>query len=156
VAILGLAQADRQGNLNVSKFGRKLAGAGGFINISQSARKVVFIGTFMAGRMEIAIGDGGLRIVRDGEARKFVHEVEHRTYSGAVALERGQEALFVTERCVFRLVADGLELIEVAAGIDIERDILARMDFAPRIADQVKMMDARLFGEGAMGREDGR
>ncbi|MBB3225059.1 propionate CoA-transferase [Massilia umbonata] len=151
VAVLGLAQADRQGNLNVSKFGRKLAGAGGFINISQSARKVVFIGTFTAGALDVAIGGGSLRIVREGGARKFVHEVEHRTYSGAVALERGQEALFVTERCVFRLTPQGLELVEVAPGIDIERDILAQMDFVPRIAAEVKTMDARLFGEGAMG-----
>jgi propionate CoA-transferase len=156
VAILGLAQADRQGNLNVSKFGRKLAGAGGFINISQSARKVVFIGTFTAGGLEVAFGAGGVQILREGEAHKFVQEVEHRTYSGAVAVERGQSALFVTERCVFRLTPQGLELSEVAPGIDIERDILAQMDFVPRIAADLKPMDARLFSTGPMGNWDGR
>ncbi|USX28212.1 acyl CoA:acetate/3-ketoacid CoA transferase [Oxalobacteraceae bacterium OTU3CINTB1] len=135
VAILGLAQADRHGNLNVSKFGSKLAGAGGFINISQNARKVVFVGTFTADK---------------GRTRKFVEEVEHRTYSGEYAARRGQEALFVTERCVFKLVIDGgmsgLELIEIAPGVDLERDILAQMDFKPSIGAELKLMDARIFG----------
>ena len=135
VAILGLAQADRHGNLNVSKFGSKLAGAGGFINISQNARKVVFVGTFTADK---------------GRTRKFIDEVEHRTYSGEYAARRGQEALFVTERCVFKLVIDGgmsgLELIEIAPGVDLERDILAQMDFKPAISADLKLMDSRIFG----------
>jgi propionate CoA-transferase len=139
VAILGLAQADRHGNLNVSKFGSKLAGAGGFINISQNARKVVFVGTFMADK---------------GATRKFINEVEHRTYSGEYAARRGQEALFVTERCVFRLMLDGgmsgLELVEIAPGIDAERDIFAHMDFRPLVSPQLKLMDARLFAPLAM------
>jgi propionate CoA-transferase len=139
VAILGLAQADRHGNLNVSKFGSRLAGAGGFINISQNARKVVFVGTFTADK---------------GATRKFINEVEHRTYSGEYAALRGQEALFVTERCVFRLVLDGgmsgLELVEIAPGVDLERDILAHMDFKPSIGAQLKQMDARLFSPLAM------
>ena len=134
VAILGLAQADRHGNLNVSKFGSKLAGAGGFINISQNARKVVFVGTFTADQ---------------GRTRKFIDEVEHRTYSGEYAARRGQEALFVTERCVFKLVIEngmsGLELIEIAPGVDLERDILAQMDFKPAISAELKLMDARIF-----------
>lgn len=145
VAVLGLAQADREGNLNVSKFGSKLAGAGGFINISQSARKVVFVGTFTAGGLEIAVADGMLRIVREGAVRKFVDTVEHRTYAGRFAWARGQSALYVTERCVFRLSAEGIELIEVAPGIDVERDILAQMDFRPAVSAGLAIMDAAIF-----------
>jgi propionate CoA-transferase len=150
VAILGLAQADRQGNLNVSKFGSVLAGAGGFINISQNARKVVFVGTFTARGLEVAVSDGRLRIVTEGSMRKFVDEVEHRTYSGEFAYARGQEALYITERCVFRLVQEGLELIEVAPGIDVERDIMAHMAFRPAVSAKLKPMDARIFVDAPM------
>lgn len=145
VAVLGLAQADREGNLNVSKFGNVLAGAGGFINISQNARKAVFVGTFTARGLEVAVEAGRLRIVREGAMHKFVDTVEHRSYAGRFAWARGQPALYVTERCVFRLAADGIELIEVAPGIDIERDILAQMDFRPGISTDLKPMDAALF-----------
>src|SRR4029079_3833187 len=103
VAILGLAQADAEGNLNVSKFGSRLAGAGGFINISQSAREVVFVGTFTTGDLQAHISEGKVRIDTQATCRKFVREVEHRTFSGARARERGQRVLYVTERCVFRL-----------------------------------------------------
>jgi propionate CoA-transferase len=151
VAVLGLAQADRHGNLNVSKFGAILAGAGGFINISQNARKVVFAGTFTACGLKTAVSEGQLRIVSEGSMRKFVDEVEHRTYSGEFAWARGQEALYVTERCVFRLVEGGLELVEVAPGIDVERDVMARMAFRPKVSAQLKLMDARIFVDGAMG-----
>ncbi len=151
VAVLGLAQADRHGNLNVSKFGTHLAGAGGFINISQAARTVVFVGTFSTGGLRVALEGGLLRIVREGATRKFVDEVEHRTYSGKYAAERGQSALYVTERCVFRLTGHGLELIEVAPGIDVERDIVANMDFRPAISAALRTMDARIFAPGPMG-----
>jgi propionate CoA-transferase len=144
ITFLGLAQADREGNLNVSKFGPKLAGAGGFINISQNAKKAVFVGTFNAGHLNVAIEDGKLRILEEGGAAKFVHEVEHRTFSGRYAAARGQPVLYVTERCVFALTGEGLELIEVAPGVDIERDILARMRFAP-IVRAPRPMDARIF-----------
>jgi len=150
LAILGLAQADRHGNLNVSKFGTKLPGAGGFINISQNAKKIVFVGTFTAGKARLAIEHGRLRIEQDGSERKFVNLVEHVTFSGAYALSRGQTVLYITERCVFCLCAAGLELIEVAPGIDIERDILAQMEFRPVIRDAPRLMDARIFVDAPM------
>ncbi len=154
-AFLGLAQVDRAGNLNVSKFGPKLAGAGGFINISQNAKKVVFVGTFGAGRLRIALTGGKLAILEEAKARKFVEAVEHVTFSGAYATARGQHALYVTERCVFTLRPDGLELVEVAPGIDIERDILRLMDFKPLIPREPLLMDARIFRDGVMDlRED--
>ena len=151
IAVLGLAQADAQGNLNVSKFGPRLAGAGGFINISQAARAVVFVGTFTAGDLQLSLHEGKLHIDSEGSMRKFVREVEHRTFSGDVARRRGQSVLYVTERCVFRLVESGLELIEIAPGVDLERHILAQMDFTPGISPQLALMDPRLFLEGPLG-----
>jgi len=151
IAFLGLAQADAQGNLNVSKFGPKLAGAGGFINISQSARKVVYVGTFTAGGLRIKVEDGRLVILKEGATRKFVREVEQRTFSGAVAFRSGQEVLYITERCVFRLVKDGLELIEVAPGMDLDKDILAHMDFVPAIAKDLGVMNLAIFRPEPMG-----
>ena len=158
IAILGLAQADQHGNLNVSKFGPRLAGAGGFINISQNAKTVVFVGTFTAGALQVQAGDGQLRIAHEGGSRKFVRAVEHRTFSGAEALKRGQRVLYVTERCVFRLVpaappeeGGALELIELAPGVDLERDVLAHMAFHPRISPGLQAMDARLFLPAPLG-----
>jgi propionate CoA-transferase len=151
VAFLGLAQADREGNLNVSKFGPRLAGAGGFINISQNAKTVVFVGTFTAGKLVVETRDGSLAILKEGDARKFVAEVEHRTYSGSQAWKRRQSALYVTERAVFRLCADGLELVEIAPGVDLERDVLAQMDFRPVMRAAPKLMDAAIFRVAPMG-----
>jgi propionate CoA-transferase len=149
-AFLGLAQVDRAGNLNVSKFGPKLAGAGGFINISQTAKKVIFVGTFGAGRQRITLSDGRLVIAEEARQRKFVEAVEHVTFSGAYAAARGQSVLYVTERCVFKLTPGGLELVEVAPGIDIGRDILALMDFRPLIPRDPVQMDPRIFREATM------
>jgi propionate CoA-transferase len=152
-AFLGLAQVDKHGNLNVSRFGPRLAGAGGFINISQSAKAVVFVGTFMAGPLAVAVDNHRLAITQEGTVRKFVTAVEHRTFSGDYALKRGQPVLFVTERCVFQLTQNGLELIEVAPGIDIDRDILAHMDFRP-IVNAPLLMDRRIFAAERMGLRD--
>ncbi|MED5618913.1 acyl CoA:acetate/3-ketoacid CoA transferase [Ideonella sp. BN130291] len=138
IAFLGLAQADAEGNVNVSKFGSRLAGAGGFINISQNAKEVVFVGTFCT----MGEGAGG---------QKFVPQVEHRTFSGREAFKRGQKVLYVTERCVFRLHERGLALVEIAPGVDLERDILAQMGFTPVIERAPALMDTQLFAEGPMG-----
>jgi propionate CoA-transferase len=152
MACLGLAECDAEGNLNVSRFGPKMAGAGGFINISQNARKIVYAGTFTAGGLAIAVDNGQLRIVQEGRARKFVSKVGQITFSGTYAREIRQSVLYVTERCVFKLTERGVELVEVAPGIDIERDILAHMDFRPVIGD-VAPMDARIFLDQPMGLE---
>ena len=150
IAVLGMAQADAQGNVNVSKFGTRLAGAGGFINISQNARTVVFVGSFTAGGSAPQVSPEGRRIDGEPGAPKFLAEVEHRTFSGAQALANGQRILYVTERCVFRLGEAGLELVEVAPGIDVERDILALMGFRPEISAELRPMDPRIFADEPM------
>ncbi len=151
IAFLGLAQADQHGNLNVSKFGPKLAGAGGFINISQNAKKVVFVGTFTTGGLEISFDKGILRIEREGRVKKFVEHVEQVTFSGQYAVLKKQPVLYITERCVFKLTSEGVVLTEVAPGIDIEKDILPFMAFAPIIEDTPRLTDARIFRPEPMG-----
>ncbi|MBV9735258.1 MAG: acyl CoA:acetate/3-ketoacid CoA transferase [Acidisphaera sp.] len=152
MACLGMAQTDAAGNVNVSRFGRRLAGAGGFINITQNARKLVFAGTFTAGGLDVAVEGGRLHIRREGRSKKFIRAVEQVTFSGSYAAEIGQPVFYVTERCVFRRVADGIELTEVAPGVDIERDILAHMEFEPLVRDP-RPMDARIFLDQPMALE---
>ena len=152
-AFLGMAQADAHGNVNVSRFGPKLAGSGGFINISQNAKKVVFLGTFLAPcRTEVV--DGHIAVDDAVAAPKFLDSVEQRTFSGSYAAGAGQPVLYVTERCVFRLTQAGLQLVEIAPGIDLERDVLAHVGFTPIIDGEPKLMDTRIFRDEPMGLKD--
>lgn len=150
---LGLAQMDSHGNVNVSKFGPKLAGCGGFIDISQTAKKIVFAGTFMAGAAELAVEDGKLKIVKEGAFKKLVKDVEQITFSGPTAQAGNQQIYYITERCVFALTKEGIELVEIAPGLDLEKDILAQMDFRP-IVRHLRVMDERIFKPAPMGLKD--
>jgi propionate CoA-transferase len=151
---LGLAQADREGNTNVSRFGNRFAGCGGFINISQNSRKVVFVGTFTAGGLKVSVRDAKLVIDQEGSEKKFLNRVEQVTFSGTYAIMKGTPVYYITERCVFALTKHGIELIEVAPGIDIEQDIIARMDFEPIIRKKPRPMDERIFRTKLMGLRD--
>ena len=153
-AALGAAEIDAAGNVNVSRFHGRFVGVGGFVNIAQSARRLVFCGTFTAGGLDVAVRDGRLAIVREGQVGKFVAAVEQVSFSAATALAKGQRVLYVTERAVFALGAAGLELIEVAPGVDIEADILGRMQFRPVVRD-VRPMPAHCFlaAASAVGKE---
>jgi propionate CoA-transferase len=151
MAFLGSAEVDAEGNVNVSKFGPRFVGPGGFINISQSSKKVIFVGTFTAGGLQVDIGDGGIRIVQEGRERKFVERVCQKTFSGQYAASLKQPVIYVTERCVFSLCEEGLELVEIAPGIDLEKDVLALMGFRPIIKAPPRLMDHRIFRSGPMG-----
>jgi propionate CoA-transferase len=132
-AFLGFGECDGLGNVNASRFGNRAPGCGGFIDISQNAKKLVFMATFTSGGLEVAVEDGKVRIIKEGRTPKFVERIGQTTFSAAYAARIGQEVLYVTERCVFRLEVDALALVEVAPGIDIERDILAQLPFHPTI-----------------------
>lgn len=149
LACLGMAEVDQHGNVNVSRFKDRFAGAGGFINISQNARKLIFVGTFTAKGLKISAKDNKLVINNEGAVSKFIEEVEQITFNGPYAASQGKEVLYVTERCVFRLTRHGLELAEVAPGIDVDKDILAHMAFKP-IINQPKIMNPALFAEADM------
>lgn len=151
VAFLGLAQCDKHGNVNVSKFGPKIAGCGGFINITQNAKKVVYCGTFCAGIQRIMVEDGRLVIKEEGKLNKFVNTVEQITFSGEFAVEAEQQVIYITERAVFRLTSDGLMLIEIAPGVDMEKDILGLMEFTPVISKEIELMDGKIFKDEPMG-----
>lgn len=150
VAFLGLAQCDEAGNINVSKFGPKIAGCGGFINITQNAKKVIFCGTFTAGGLKIKISDGKLFIENEGKSKKFIRNVEQITFSGDYARDVNQQVLYITERAVFRLTKAGVELVEIAPGVDLKKDILDQMDFEPIMPAELKIMDRRIFEEKLM------
>jgi propionate CoA-transferase len=149
-AFLGMAEADHQGNVNASRFGSRLSGCGGFINISQNSQKVVFMTTFSSSGLEIEIREGRIRIGNEGKFLKFVDHVGQITFSGRVAAERDQEVLYITERCVFRLTGKGLKVAEIAPGIDLEHDVLSKLPFVPLVEDPVEM-DPTIFRPEAMG-----
>lgn len=151
LACLGMAQTDCEGNVNVSKLGPRLIGCGGFINITQSAKKCVFCGEFSAVGFDASVEEGRLVIRQEGKVAKFVEAVEQITFSGRHARKHHKDVLFVTERCVFQLVPEGLLLKEIAPGIDLQRDVLDRMRFAPIMPAEVPLMDAAIFRDGAMG-----
>jgi propionate CoA-transferase len=151
IAFLSAVEVDAQGSVNISRFAGRIVGIGGFVNISQNARKMVFGGTLTAGGLKVEATDGRLAIVNEGKHRKFVPELEQISYSGRYARERGQVTLFVTERAVFQTGDHGLELIEIAPGIDLETQVLGQMNFRPRVSDKLKLMDARLFRPERMG-----
>ena len=157
-AYLGLAECDARGNINVSRFGPKIAGCGGFINITQNTPKVFFCGTFTTGGLKVRVEDGQVHIDQEGRQKKFLGQVEQVTFSGDMAVKNGQQVSYLTERCVFVLRPDGLHLTEIAPGIDLQRDILDQMEFSPIIDlvdGRLPLMDPRIFTDAPMGLGDG-
>jgi len=148
-----LAQCDGQGNVNVSKFGPRIAGCGGFINITQNTKNVVFCGTFTTSGLKEEIKDGEIHIIQEGKVKKFLHCIDQITFSGKYAREHGQQILYITERAVFKMEEDGIHLIEIAPGIDMQKDIFDQMEFKP-IANNVKHMLPELFKNQCMNLKD--
>lgn len=151
LSCLGMAQADSQGNVNVSKFGTTIMGTGGFVDISQNAKSVVFCATFTAGGLEVEMKDRRLHIAREGKHKKFVTGVDQVTFSGEYARGKGQHVLYVTERAVFKLQPEGLVLIEIAPGVDLRRDVLDLMEFEPIVSRELCQMEPCIFDPEPMG-----
>ena len=150
VAFLGAAEIDAVGNVNVSKFGERCTGPGGFINISQNTHNVCFVGSFVSGNVEFKFNDGKISIVSDGNVIKFKNKIKQTTFSSIYSRKMGQNILYITERAVFRMDDDGLILIEIAPGVSLEKDIFGKMEFRPRISDDLKLMDSRIFVDKKM------
>lgn len=144
-AFLGLAQSDVTGNINVSRFGSKIAGCGGFINITQNAKQVYFCGTFTAQGLAVEVDNQAVNIVQEGKQKKFIKQVEQITFSAAQALSNNKPVMYITERAVFQLSPSGLALIEIAPGVDLEKDILQQMEFTPVISPSLKVMPNAIF-----------
>ena len=151
VAFLSFAEIDQAGDVNVHKFNGKIMGTGGFVDICQNTRKIVFMGTLTSGGLKVEVGNGRLEVAEDGRFQKFVSFMEEMTFNAANAFSQGQEIIYVTERAVFRLSGEGVELTEIAPGVDIERDVVSRMGFRPGVSPNLKLMDSRLFCDEPMG-----
>lgn len=145
ICFLGMAQCDVEGNINVSKFGPKVVGPGGFVNISSSSKKAVFCGTLTAGGAEYEVKDGTIKILKEGRVQKFVQANEHVTFSGKYSALRGQEVVYVTERAVFKLIDGKVTMVEIAPGMDVEKDVIAHMGFRPEISPDLKEMPREIF-----------
>ena len=150
ICFLSFAQVDRDGNVNVSRLGDVIYNTGGFIDITHRTKKVVFCGTFTAGAIKAEIGNSKLSIIHEGKYKKFLKAVDQITQSGRAMREKGQEVLFVTERAVFRLAPEGLRLIEIAPGVDLQKDILQQMEFKPIVVDKLRLMENKIFSEEPM------
>jgi len=144
ISYLGAAEVDSHGNVNVSKF-KKTVGPGGFINIAQSTKNMVFCGTLTAGGLKTSVKDGRLIIEQEGRSKKFVKQVQQVTFSGDYAREHGQNVLYITERAVFRLTDEGVALVEIAPGIDLQTQVLDQIEFPVIVSPMLKEMDARIF-----------
>jgi propionate CoA-transferase len=151
VASLSFAEIDAEGNVNVHAFEGRIRGPGGFPNISATTRKINFVGTLTAQGLELDIDPSGVRVRAEGSLSKFVPHVRQISFNGKLARERGQHVRYVTDRAVFELRPEGVTLIELAPGIDLQRDVIDRMGFKPRIADDCRTTDLRVYSAGAMG-----
>ena len=151
MAFLGMAECNAKGDVNVSKFKGRVAGCGGFINITQNSKNVIFLGTFTASGLKVEVKNGKLTILTEGKVKKFLQKVEQITFSGDYARKVKQNVLYITERAVFKLTEEGMVLTEIAPGVDLEKDVLGQMDFKPIIAKDLKTMDSRIFEDKPMG-----
>lgn len=151
---MGAGEMDQYGNVNATKMGNKAPGAGGFIDITATAKNVIFCSTFTGGGLKTSFSKDGVKIEQEGKFKKLVKKVQQISYNGAIALERGQNMLYVTERAVFRLTPEGPELIEIAKGVDLENDILMQMEFTPRIAKDLRETSTAFYNEGVCGLRD--
>ena len=151
VAFVSFAEVDARGNVNVTRFGDRNDGAGGFIEITQNAKRIVFSGTLTGRGLKGDVGGGRLTITSEGGIRKFVPEVNQISYNAAFGQERGQDTMFVSERAVLRMTPDGITVTELAPGVRLQEDVLDQMDIEPRVADNLKEMDSRIFSDGPMG-----
>jgi propionate CoA-transferase len=151
IASLSFAQIDSSGNVNVHKFPGRLRGPGGFPNISARTGRICFVGTLNTSGLRVTINDGSITVDNEGSLPKFVDTVDEVSFSGSMGVRRGQQVRYITERAVFELGESGVTLIEIADGLDPEKDVLAHMGFTPEISDDLRTMDSRVFAEGTMG-----